>query len=559
MPGGFYSSKLVTMVTIQLQGAFRVEAENGEDLTPRGNKARGILVLLALSPGFSRSRDWIQDKLWSDRSDGQAKGSLRQSLAEIRRAFGVWRDVLVCDNRTIALNPAFLSFDICVEELKPLAGEEPVEGVDLLEDMSIRDVEFQNWLRDVQLKWSECLQAERSQAGTGQSNTGNNANPVLIQPEFPGALVVSGNGGTPQDRAFSDVICGWITQNLLEAGFPVTFEKLDEEQLRGCGRYRIVVTVVSSDHHSGISARAETPENIVVWSETTTLDQRLLRPEQDPAVIRILHESVDALLARIVADAEKREVLSAPVLAAIGARYLFSLGASNLSQSQRLFRLAHERDKRGIYLAWKACLNAMIAGETPGADQLALKEEAEALISDAMQLEPHNATALALCAHASNFLSRDFFTGYELSRRALERSPFNPLALTVHATSNFYLGRIDEADKLAKLSCSVSSNGPFRYFADTSRVISAALNREYEDATRLAKVTHVLKPEYLPPLRYLVLLSLKRNDIEGAVDALAKLRKISPNLSLEQIRENSAKVPGFASSDLFSFDLSELT
>jgi tetratricopeptide (TPR) repeat protein len=175
-------------------------------------------------------------------------------------------------------------------------------------------------------------------------------------------------------------------------------------------------------------------------------------------------------------------------------------------------------------------------------------------VAKALELEPHNATVLALCGHARNVVNRDFFTGFELSRRAVERAPYNPLALTIHATSNFYLGRYAEADVLARTSCGIASNGPYRYFADTSRLISAALTGNYDEALRLAQVTHSLKPDYLPPLRYLAALSLKSQDFETASATLETIRKRLPGYSLDQMREASASVPGFSQSDFFKFN-----
>ena len=89
---------------IALIGAFRVLAPDGEDLTPRGRKARALLAILALTPTRRRSRPALQDKLWSDRGPAQGAASLRQTLTEIRQAFGDrYRDCLASDMRGIGL------------------------------------------------------------------------------------------------------------------------------------------------------------------------------------------------------------------------------------------------------------------------------------------------------------------------------------------------------------------------------------------------------------------------------------------------------------------------
>src|SRR5262249_34872781 len=89
---------------IAVIGTFRVLAPNDEDLTPRGRKARALLAILALTPTRRRSRPALQDKLWSDRGPEQGAASLRQTLTEIRRAFGeFYRDYLISDMRGVGL------------------------------------------------------------------------------------------------------------------------------------------------------------------------------------------------------------------------------------------------------------------------------------------------------------------------------------------------------------------------------------------------------------------------------------------------------------------------
>ena len=66
-------------------GVFRVLTHDGQDLTPRGRKARALLAILALTSTRRRSRPALQDKLWSDRGPEQGAASLRQTLSEIRR------------------------------------------------------------------------------------------------------------------------------------------------------------------------------------------------------------------------------------------------------------------------------------------------------------------------------------------------------------------------------------------------------------------------------------------------------------------------------------------
>src|SRR3954465_5135013 len=107
---------------IHVVGAFRVLAQNDEDLTPRGRKARALLAILALTPTRRRSRPALQDKLWSDRGPEQGAASLRQTLTEIRRAFGeAHRDCLISDMRGIGLAVERVALDLDTADFSELA------------------------------------------------------------------------------------------------------------------------------------------------------------------------------------------------------------------------------------------------------------------------------------------------------------------------------------------------------------------------------------------------------------------------------------------------------
>ena len=73
---------------MHLNGPFRVFDDLSREVTPRGIKERGLLALILLSPGQRRTRIWLQDKLWSDRSTAQGSGSLRQALSNVRKSLG---------------------------------------------------------------------------------------------------------------------------------------------------------------------------------------------------------------------------------------------------------------------------------------------------------------------------------------------------------------------------------------------------------------------------------------------------------------------------------------
>ena len=121
---------------IHLWGPFRVVLQDGTDATPRGKRARAMLALLIMAPGYVRSRVWLQDKLWIERSPSQGAASLRQELSSLRKQLaGFGLDILIADRETVRL--AQNSVQLI---------ERPANG-ELLEGFDLADAEFEDWLR----------------------------------------------------------------------------------------------------------------------------------------------------------------------------------------------------------------------------------------------------------------------------------------------------------------------------------------------------------------------------------------------------------------------------
>ena len=140
-------------VRIHLLGALRAISYLGEDLVPRGRKARAILGYLCMHAGQRVPRAKIASLLWDRVPDHQARASLRQSLRELLLAFGPLADeILETDAEMVRLNQR-----ACwVDSAAILAGPHPAnllrtdlaalcEG-ELLEDLNGISEAFDEWL-----------------------------------------------------------------------------------------------------------------------------------------------------------------------------------------------------------------------------------------------------------------------------------------------------------------------------------------------------------------------------------------------------------------------------
>jgi DNA-binding SARP family transcriptional activator len=78
-----------------LLGDFVLIDPNGRSIDVPTRKNRALLAILALSSGRRVTRERICGLLWSDRAEEQARSSLRQSLAALRKELGGDEDWLI--------------------------------------------------------------------------------------------------------------------------------------------------------------------------------------------------------------------------------------------------------------------------------------------------------------------------------------------------------------------------------------------------------------------------------------------------------------------------------
>lgn len=134
-----------------LLGDFRVKA--GNDHVPlRGRKAKAILAYLAVVPNRLVSRDRAADLLWSDRGTEQARGSLRQMLAELRASPPI-ADALVVSRESIAFGANLVVSDVdailaAAEKHDAVVLAQQIAGVGetFLADFSEVSPAFDEWL-----------------------------------------------------------------------------------------------------------------------------------------------------------------------------------------------------------------------------------------------------------------------------------------------------------------------------------------------------------------------------------------------------------------------------
>jgi len=93
---------------VNILGGFQARLSSGNTLDIAARKTRALLAFLALPAGREHSRDKLMSLLWSDRSNEQARNSLRQALTELGRALGAGETSLLRPSGLVTTRLGFL-------------------------------------------------------------------------------------------------------------------------------------------------------------------------------------------------------------------------------------------------------------------------------------------------------------------------------------------------------------------------------------------------------------------------------------------------------------------
>jgi pentatricopeptide repeat protein len=139
-------------IVLRLFGEPELTASAGDAVFPA--KGFQLLALLALAPDRRVARRHAASLFWPDGDAADGLANLRQLIARVRRAHHATGELIVADDRVIALGPAADGIDVCAfEEWTSL--EDPrrvIDGLglfrgDLLGSLTEPCEEFADWLR----------------------------------------------------------------------------------------------------------------------------------------------------------------------------------------------------------------------------------------------------------------------------------------------------------------------------------------------------------------------------------------------------------------------------
>ncbi|MCG6870098.1 MAG: AAA family ATPase [Gammaproteobacteria bacterium] len=179
-------SPVEPILKLSLLGGFQLFGADGVEVPIPARKAKALLALLAMIPGERRSREALASLLWEVSGDAQARHSLRQALASLRKALPETDPpILSADTDSIQVAPGTIEVDaLRLEQLaestdsQDLCRAAAMYQGEFLEGFNPRSVAFEDWLMQVRIRLHErslavltSLAEEETAAGRLESAT----------------------------------------------------------------------------------------------------------------------------------------------------------------------------------------------------------------------------------------------------------------------------------------------------------------------------------------------------------------------------------------------------
>ncbi|NKB26418.1 MAG: tetratricopeptide repeat protein [Rhodobacteraceae bacterium] len=168
------------MFDVKLFGKFEVLSQDGAAINVAGAKTQGLIAFLAMNMGMPPTRDRIVNLFWGDRFTDQARQSLRQAIAKLRRILPDGDRALVIEHDRISFDPAVVRVDL--DRFTELAENDRVQDAiaavallrgPLLDGFFGQQAEFEDWISSERQSINElsCKLLER--AADAESRNGN--------------------------------------------------------------------------------------------------------------------------------------------------------------------------------------------------------------------------------------------------------------------------------------------------------------------------------------------------------------------------------------------------
>ncbi|TNF21657.1 MAG: hypothetical protein EP318_06815 [Rhodobacteraceae bacterium] len=504
---------------VQYFGTFTMVAPDGRDVTPRGSKARGLLALVCEAGNMRRGRRWLESMLWSDRSPAQARGSLRQTLTELRQALGSARSVLSTNRLEVWLDPALVDTD-----LDPRSGLRAPDRA-LLEGLDVRDPAFDGWKQALETRLAE----------TGAALPA--APPETGAPHKLTIRAALSQAGSAIERITSQIVADQVAKTLEDRLSSVRFADYQRRPSQAAPDIEIRCDVAEDGQRGVVFLRVESGhDGQLLFSDHRSVPgvgSDILCAE---VIAGLVHSAASKIVHRLptISDLHRPEV-AALGYSSLGLRKLARFDPQAIDAAQGYFHRAYEADSNGVYLAWRAFVRMAQLVEGAGGAHKALLEETQALTRRSLESAQDNGLAMALVALTRIMLEDDLQQPAELAQQAMLWNDNNLFARQTLAVAHSAVGDTKKAYELSS-ACrrAAPDDDELSHLWDLYHALVCISAGRLPEARLAAARACAAAPGFVAPRRQLVALCANAGDMKGARMYLDQLKGLEPGFSLDR-------------------------
>ena len=515
----------MTKLVLHLTGPFRLIGVDGNLLAGLSRRAQGMLAYLACQPGHLAERSALADVLWSDRSEAQARASLRQELSVLRGILP--SGALQADRQAVWLDPGHFTFE---RDDGPF-----LQGFDLPSEG------FEDWLR-----------LERAASEHDVPSTG--AEPKALPREIPSLAVMPFDDlGTDGKGMLAVGIVEEITGALSRVGafhviarqsaFALEDKNLTAQQaaeILGTD-YLIEGSVQRSDDKVRISVKlVRGHDGYTLWSRR--FDDRLddLFDLQDRITAQVAGQLAPNLRAAEITLARHQPPGNRSAyeltLTALPHFWVHDAAENDLAIA-RLDAAIAKAPNYGLAMALRSWCHAHRVCYLWSSEPETARQASRLDFEAALPLVPDHAPALTALSASAGLALHDFVLAEQLALRALEIDPNNAWGWLRLGWATSYLGRPEEALGHFDRAEALSPLDPFHFNIIFGRAACLRTLKDYGASVALVQKGLREAPKAVWAYRMLFGALWLRGDKAGALEAGRKWRAAFPDLDKRTLLE----------------------
>ena len=555
---------------IHLVGPMRATSYLGDDILPRGKKARAMLAYLCLAPGAKAARTHLASLLWDEASEQHARGSLRHALSELCSAMGpLGGELISADRATIRLNTSAAWIDAVAlsESSSPAATRNDLALFctgKLLEGLDGVSASFDRWLMQERGRfcWNTpgLFEPQPAPSPSDDDHYVPPRSPPRPRPyavrQLPGrnrlrvaVLPFEGKGegkGAERgaDLAFSlshDIAAALARFRWFDVVAPIAFGlgpllNFTGEALFQQKELDYVVDGFVRRHGRFIRVDVRlldlTQRTQPVWSESFELPAGELHRLNEMVTARVVG-NIDPVILFIEGQPNRREHYGATGLLLLAIPLLHSMEREKFERAGVFIHEAMEIDPHNAMApAWAALWHIARVGQGWAQDIPETLATAETLCLRAIKIDPNNAEALGIFAHTCAW-RKNFDDAVHYFDRSLRLNPNLGFIWALSAATCCYIGEPAAALQRLKRYRELAPFDPLSCFFESFYVSAYTFKGDYEQAVLIGRGSVKANPHFSATYKPLIAALGHLGRADEARPYVAKLLALEPHFTVE--------------------------